>query len=175
MPLLRPGAPPPADLVITPLTPKPRHPDPLDLRELLGNLLDRDVTVTVSATGEARCDAYLTAAYEAADGTTVVLSSTDIELTAGLGASLALIPADTAKRWVEDGALTADAIDNAAEVLNILAQSLNVVNTRRHVRMVDKWLPGDEAARRLDGVRQAISYAVSIDGFPSGVLALQSR
>ena len=76
----------------------------------------------------------LVATYVGADGAEV-LSMADLAFVPGAGAALALIPPGQAQEWMSSGTLPDDAVDNAAEVLNVLAATLNDVNPSRHVTM----------------------------------------
>lgn len=182
MALLRPALDAPTAIATRPaLRPMPRHPEPLEIRALLADLLDKPVTVTIRSerSGDLGDGPYLTAVYVSADGSTEVLSSADVAFAAASGAALALIPPMKAEEWVSSRELAADATDNAAEVLNILAATLNDANPTRHVKMIDRWVAGGEAPALdpdavLGGPRRAIVYTVEIEGYPTGELAISS-
>jgi hypothetical protein len=159
----------------------PRHPEPAEIRTLLAGLLDKQVSVSLVDRASADDMApYLTGVYVGVDGETEVLSSSDVAFAAASGASLALIPPGQAAEWVTTRELPDDAVDNAAEVLNILAATLNDANPSRHVKMTSRWVEGDDEAAPdpvivLGGPRRTAQYAVDIDGYPSGHLSLASR
>lgn len=163
--------------------PFPRHPDPTAVRELLAGLLDKPITVTVEPGDAERArrdaaSAHLLGTYVGQDDEVEAVSLADLGFVAAAGAALALVPAVTAAFWVEEGRVPDDGVDNAAEVLNVLAATLNDVNPTRHVRMVGSRRHGeidlDHLVRAARSVRRCDAYTIDIDGFAPGHLTFVS-
>jgi hypothetical protein len=115
-----------------------------DVRDLLADLLARDVEVT---TGGAMVDpdagfGALLGVYVDQSAQLGALVLLDIELAARMGAAIALLPPRAAETAIANGLLPDNIRDNAAEILNIMASLFNVEGAP-HVRLDVVYAPGD--------------------------------
>lgn len=163
-----------------PLVAYPRHPEPVELLQLLGGLLDKAVTVTPRSNPprEAPGEDTFRATYVTPDGALAVCVTVDVALGAGCAASLALVPPTQAEGWVGDGVLPEDAAGNLYEVLNVLSATFNDVNPTRHVKISAMVGPGeatpDELAELIARARKLEVHDVTVADYPGGVLRIFS-
>lgn len=148
-----------------------------DVRDLLSGLLGRDVAV---AAGASMVDPA--AGHGALVGTYVdgslglgALVLLDLELAAHSGAAIALLPPRIAEEAVADGALPENILENASEVLNVLAALLNTEGAPhlrlRSVHAPGDVLPADVAAWAMTYVRRC-DLAVDVVGYGTGHFSL---
>jgi len=151
-------------------------PSTKEIRDLLTELLDREIQVAPSSplapTGKTPCTV---AVY--VDDTLQVTSviAFDLALSAHAGAAIGLVPVAGAQAAIEDGILTDTLRDNVYEVLNIAASLFNK-DGATHVRLYDAHhignpLPGDVLARALTLGRRE-DLAVEVGGYGSGRLSV---
>ena len=151
-------------------------PNPKDVRDLLRELLGRDVAVTVAAPinlgpGEKVCFA----AYVDDRIRTAVIVVADLPLAAYAGAAIGLIPAGGAADAVQQGTLPKSLAENFAEVLNIIVALFNR-DDAPHLRLYSTHGPGEtppsdiEAFGKVLGNR--LDLSVEVDGYGSGNLSL---
>ena len=163
-----------------PLVAYPRHPEPVDLLQMLGGLLDKAVTVTPrSNPPRESCGAdTFRASYVTPDGSPAVCVAVDVPLGAGCAASLALVPAAQCEGWVAEGRLPEDAAGNLYEVLNVLSATFNDVNPARHVKISGMVGPGeptpDELEQLMGRARKFEVHDVTVADYPGGVLRIFS-
>jgi hypothetical protein len=151
-------------------------PQPKLVRDLLEELLGRDVDVVVGDAW-APLPRDMAAAAEFVDDRLVLqaVALLDLPLAVFAGAAIGLLPAAGAREMVEDRMPTSTVDENLYEVLNILASVFNVPNAP-HVKIAGMQPPGDDLpadvaqlVRRLTG---RLDLTVAIDGYGSGRLAL---
>ena len=110
-------------------------PQPKQLRDLLTDLLGRDVNLAPSAPYAPRPDDAVTIATYVDDTLTVVaLVAADLPFSAHAGAAIGLVPVAGAEAAVEDGKLPDGLAENLYEVLNVGASVFNVPGAD-HVRL----------------------------------------
>jgi hypothetical protein len=110
-------------------------PQPKQLKDLLADLLGRDVSLSPSAPYAPRPDDPVTIATYVDDGLNIVaLIACDLPFSAYAGAAIGLVPPAGAQAALEDGKLTDGLAENLYEVLNIGASVFNVPGAD-HVRL----------------------------------------
>jgi len=146
------------------------------LRDMLIDTLGRDVQV---APGEPWAptprQTGMVAVYVDDRTRLSALICCNLSLSAALGASIALIPAETAAACVEDRRLTENMVENLAEVMNILAALFNTPN-HPHLKLHTTHAPGEvppadvSVQLRAFGKREDLTVAVA--GYGSGRLSV---
>ncbi len=102
-------------------------PQPLQVRELLTDLLGRDVTLSPSAPYAPGPDTPASVAVYVDDSLRIsALIVCDLPLSAWAGAAIGLVPVVDATAALGDGKLTDTLAENLYEVLNIAASMFNV-------------------------------------------------
>ncbi|MDT0200807.1 hypothetical protein [Nocardioides sp. AE5] len=151
-------------------------PAPLQIRELFGDLLGREVTLSPSAPLAPGPAMPATIASYVDDVLQLrALVVCDLPLSAYAGAAIGLVPQGQAEDAITDGALTDPLAENLYEVLNIAASLFNV-DGAAHVKlhaMAPAGGPMDPQlmARALTLGRRE-DLAVSINGYGDGRLSI---
>lgn len=154
-------------------TPLPRA---MEVREVLEELLGRDVEVT---TGGAMVNpsmpgGALVGIYTDNHLKMAALVLFDLALAARAGAAIALVPAATADFAIEDCALTPALFDNAAEILNI-ATSMFHAEGSPHLRLDRCYAPGEplpaDVAQWVLAYVRRIDLTIAIKGYGPGSLS----
>jgi hypothetical protein len=110
-------------------------PQPKQLKDLLTELLGRDVTLSPTTPYAPGVDEALSVAQYVDDYLNVVaVIACDLPLSAYAGAAIGLVPPGGADQVVTDGRLTDTLAENLYEVLNIGASVFNVAGSD-HVRL----------------------------------------
>ncbi|WP_435746853.1 hypothetical protein [Nocardioides sp. SYSU DS0663] len=151
-------------------------PTPKEVRDLLGGLLDREVTLrtcaplVVSTKRPASVGVYV-------DDRLVVRAvvALDLPLSAYAAAAIALMPLPATEASLENRVLDEALRENLFEVLNVGASLFNVPDAP-HLRLLDLHpagapLPGDVQARTLTLGRRE-DLAVEVPGYGSGRLSV---
>lgn len=151
-------------------------PSTKEIRDLLTELLDRDVTVAPNAplaptpTNPCTVGVYV-------DDTLQVTSviAFDLPMSAHAGAAIGLVPVAGAEAAVEERTLNDTLRENVYEVLNIAASLFNN-DGATHVRLYDVHhignpVPGDVLARALTLGRRE-DLAIQIGGYGAGRLSV---
>jgi hypothetical protein len=147
-------------------------PAPMAIRELLADLLGREVSLTPAAPFAPGPANPATIAVYVDDSLVVrALVVVDLSLSAHTGAAIGLVPVGGAQAAVEDGALPDNLRDNLAEVLNIAASLFNTPGSL-HLRLYDVHpaggpLPPDLQVKALTLGRRE-DLAVDIATYGSG-------
>lgn len=159
-------------------TPARPMPIPEVIRDFLGDLLGKPVSVTkrkpidFAASGPESGDVFVTGRYLDDGGQLVGACISDLPLASSVGAALAMISADVAKESVKAGVLSESLRDNLYEVLNIMSGLLNGPSVR-HLRLADvvDGVPEDvvELIKAAPGRKH---YDVTILGYSGGRLGL---
>jgi hypothetical protein len=148
------------------------------VKELFEGLLGRDVTLSYGRRVDmAAKPGPCTAVYvdDANQLTSVVVM--DFALTANVGAALGLVPPGGAEAAVEDGVLPDSLQENAGELLNVLAGTINehseVHQRLYHVHRPGETLPADlvEWTLTLTG---RLDVTLAPKGYGSGDLSIIS-
>ena len=102
-------------------------PQPKQLRDLLTELLGRDVTLSPSAPYAPGPDTAASVAVYVDDQLRIcALIVCDLAFSAHAGAAIGLVPVGGAQAAIDDGKLTDTIAENLYEVLNIAASTFNV-------------------------------------------------
>jgi hypothetical protein len=151
-------------------------PSPKDVRDMLEELLGKDITVGDGAPAAAADLKKATVAVYVDDSKHVVaVAGMDLPLSAWIGAAIGLIPKGGAEACVEDGDLSKMVGENVREVCNIMAALLNREGTP-HLRLEKEsvHLPGEAAPpdiqARLVALGARLDLAVSVAGYGAGRL-----
>ncbi|HEV7755049.1 MAG TPA: hypothetical protein VGO94_04240 [Mycobacteriales bacterium] len=151
-------------------------PHPKEVRDMLSDMLGRDVTV-------APCDAFTpnvtdkhaAAVYVDDQGQVAVLAALDLPLAAWVGASIGLVPAGGAQDQVEDGELSQGVRDNLYEVLNIFSALFNKPGTP-HLKIQSMYPPGEapplDLGVMLKSLGMRLDLEVTVAGYGSGKIAV---
>ena len=151
-------------------------PVPKEIRDLLTELLDRDVQVSPNAPLAPTAANPCTVGVYVDDSLQVTsVIAFDLPLSAHAGAAIGLVPPAGAEAAVSEGTLTETLRDNVYEVLNIAASLFNV-DGATHVRLYDVHhagapVPGDVLARALTLGRRE-DLAVTVGGYGAGRLSV---
>lgn len=151
-------------------------PSTKEIRDLLTELLDRDIQVSPSTPLAPTPNNPCTVAVYVDDTLQVTsVIAFDLALSAHAGAAIGLVPAAGAQAAIEERVLNDTLRENLYEVLNIAASLFNA-DGATHVRLYDAHhignpLPGDVLARALTlGRREDLS--VEVGGYGSGRLSV---
>lgn len=147
-----------------------------EIRDLLTELLDRDVQVAPTAPLAPTAANPCTVGVYVDDSLQVTaVIAFDLSLSAHAGAAIGLVPVAGADAAIGDGILTETLRDNLYEVLNIAASLFNI-DGATHVRLYDVHhaglpVPGDVLARALTLGRRE-DLAVEVGGYGPGRLSV---
>lgn len=151
-------------------------PVPKQIRDLLAELLDREVTLSPSSPLAPTPKNPCTIGVYVDDLLQVTsLIGFDLGLSAHAGAAIGLVPVGGAEAAIEEGILNDTLRENVYEVLNIAASLFNVEGAT-HVRLYDVHhagiaVPPDVLARSLTLGRRE-DLAVEVAGYGSGRLSV---
>lgn len=151
-------------------------PVPKQVRDLLAELLDREVTLSPSTPLAPTPKNPCTIGVYVDDLLQVTsLIAFDLSLSAHAGAAIGLVPVGGAEAAIEEGILNDTLRDNLYEVLNIAASLFNV-DGATHLRLYDVHhagvaVPPDVLARSLTLGRRE-DLAVDVAGYGSGRLSV---
>lgn len=151
-------------------------PAALDVRELLENLLGRDVEVLTGASmvdpiapGGAMVGSYVDKGLNLK-----AIVALDLGAAARCGAAIALIPARTADDSVESEMLPPSLSENAGEVLNIMASLFNAEGAP-HVKLDAYYVPGERLPADIAGwvmaYVQRIDLQINVAGYGLGKIS----
>lgn len=151
-------------------------PAPKEVRDLLGDLLDRQVDLRpgppfgVSASYPASVATYI-------DDSVIVRAvvAFDLPLSAHVGAGLALVPAAQAAEAVGEGRITGPIAESVREVFNIFASLFNAPGAphlRLHLcHVAGEPLPHDVRVR-TQVLGQRCDFLVEVAGYGTGRIAV---
>jgi len=150
-------------------------PNPKEIRDLLTDLLGREVTLSPSAplAPTPRTPCTIGVYVDDALQVTAVVSF-DLALSAHAGAAIGLVPVAGAEAAIEEGTLNDTLRDNVYEVLNIGASLFNPEGAT-HLRLYDVHhagapVPGDVLVKAVTLGRRE-DLAVQVAGYGSGRLS----
>ena len=151
----------------------PTHlPLPKQIRDLFGELLDREATLTPAAPQAPGPTTPSTIAVYVDDSLRIsALIVCDLELSAYAGAALGLVPLAGAEAAIEEGALSEVLKENLSEVMNIAASMFNAPGAD-HLRLHEVHpagppLPPQLRAQALTLGRRE-DYHIDISGYGAG-------
>jgi hypothetical protein len=151
-------------------------PAPKPVRDLLSELLGRDVTVEISEPVQCGPQHPAMVAVYVDDTLSIrALAAADLPLSAHAGAAIGLVPKGGADASIEDGVLGQNLLENAREIFNIMASLFNQPDAA-HVRMYADYAPAsplpNHVAVLAATLGQRLDLAVGIPGYGSGRLSL---
>jgi hypothetical protein len=150
-------------------------PAPKDVRDMLGGLVGRNVTVSPGAPVTPAPDRPVAVAvYVAPDMSVNALCLLDLGAAAYTAGGLALLPPGGCQDAVEEGELTALQVEALHEVVNVLSALYNVAGAP-HSRLHRLYAPGEELAGDLEGMLAGynrLDLDVEIHGYGKGSLSL---
>jgi hypothetical protein len=154
-------------------------PHPKQVRDLLADLLGRDVDIApgepVVPTRDVRAAVGV---YVDGNLSAVAAVAADLRLAAHVGAALGLIPANTALAAIEEGVLPGNVCENFAEVLNIFSSLLNR-DDAPHLRLYASYgpdeLPPNDIGEMLREFGGRLDLVITVAGYGSGSLSLVRR
>jgi hypothetical protein len=157
-------------------TPARRMPIPEDVRDFLGDLLGKPVSVSKKPPADLSAvepeEKWVTGLYVNDKNALIGACIAELKLAANAGAALAMISDQVAKEAVAAGELGDNLRDNFYEVVNIVSALLNgpSVPHLRLTEMVDG-IPDDvvELSKRAAGNK---AYDITIVGYEGGTLGL---
>jgi hypothetical protein len=146
------------------------------VRELLGDLLGRDVDLTVvDPPAGTALESSMFGVYVDDRLTMNAVTVADLALSAYVGAALGLVPKGGAEAALEDGQLTANLQENMAEVLNIMASLFNVgdaVHQRLYTVHAPGSLPPGDAVALAAARGRRLDLELSVAGYGAGRLSV---
>lgn len=151
-------------------------PAPKEIRDLLGDLLGREVTVAPTSPFAPGPYAPATVAVYVTDQLEVAgVIACDLKLSAAAGAAIGLVPPGGAADAAASGTLPANLAENLQEVLNVAAALFNTPGAP-HLRLytmhpAGQTLPADVVARALTLGRR-VDLTVEVAGYGSGRLSI---
>lgn len=149
-------------------------PAPKEVRDVLVDLLGRDVTVHVGAMPP-ETPVPVTAEFVHDDLSLAGLIGFQLVLAANVAAAVGLVPAGGAKACVSDGELSPMLGDNLCEICNVLTGLFNR-DGGPHVRLRQVYLKGadvpPELRTQLRAVGSRLDLSVAITGYDSGAFSL---
>ncbi len=155
----------------------PAHlPAPKELRDLLRDLVDREVTLRPGPPF-AVSDFYPASIATFVDARLTVRAAValDLPLSAFAGAAAALVPVATATSAIQAGAVTGSLSTSLSEACSVLASLFNVGNAP-HLRLYAAHLAGAalpaDARMRTQVLGRRADFYVTVAGYGTGRLAI---
>jgi hypothetical protein len=153
-------------------------PESRSVKNLLEDLLGRDVTVTAGAPMQAGdLPGSVIAVYVDDRMAMAAVAGLDLTLAANVGAAIGLVPPGGAAACVEDRELTPMIAENVSEVCNVLTTLLNR-DGGPHLRLDRIYLPGEppptDATGQLLTLKSRLDLAVTVSGYGGGRFSLSA-
>ncbi len=155
----------------------PMHlPTPKQLRDLLTELLGREVAVSPGTPLAPSADAPATFSVFVDNSLTIcALIVVDLDLSAHAGAAIGLMPPPTAREAIEEKSLPDTMKENLYEVLNIASAMFNIEGAR-HTKLHEVYHTGDPVPPLILGkaftLGQREDLNVSVTGYGPGRVSL---
>jgi hypothetical protein len=152
-------------------------PNSKSVKDVLEGMLGRDVTLDAAVSKMSPVDAVggLVATYCDDDSQMRAILGWSIEAAAYVGCSLGLIPAGMAKEMAAEKYLRTDAVENLAEVSNVMAAAFDRPGNP-HVRMDQTYFPTGSAPQPLTSFMfshsDRLDYELTIKGYGVGKMTL---
>jgi hypothetical protein len=155
-----------------------KTPSPKQIKDLFEGILGRDVTVGEGVPVPLNTRPGPTTAVYVDDSNKLSsVAVMDFPLTAYTGAALALVPKGGAEIAIEEKDLPTSLLENAAEMLNILAAPIGDASGL-HQRLKDTFGPGHAPPTDVSGwavqLGSRIDLLLDIKGYGSGTLSVVS-
>ena len=153
-------------------------PAPMHVRDLLSDLLGREVTVgTGTPVASTRVRPAAIAVFADDRQRTVVVALLDLPLCGAAGGALGLLPQAGVTAMVEDNDLSEVLLENLDEVVNILSVLFNVPGAP-HAKLHKLYAPGDLLPNEVRAYASVLGFrldlAVAVAGYGSGRLSIIS-
>jgi hypothetical protein len=149
-------------------------PIPEDVRDFLGDLLGKPVSVSKASKVDHgdEPEQFVTGLYVDDHDRLIGACISDIPLAATTGAALAMMPASVAKEAVDSGKLEEGLRDNYYEVVNILSRLLNGPSVP-HLRLTElvDGVPED-VIKLIERAKGQKHYDVTVVGYAGGKMSL---
>jgi hypothetical protein len=151
-------------------------PTPERVRDVLADLVGRDVTVAPTRAVELSADrAAVVAEYQSDSGAVGVVCIADLRLTNALAAALTMVSPNVVEDAVAKKTIDEPTIENFREIVNIMASLFNCAHTPHlkfgEVRKVPSELPA-ATALLLESPRGRRDYDITIDTYGTGTLSV---
>ncbi|GAA4362045.1 hypothetical protein [Angustibacter luteus] len=148
------------------------------VKDLFEGLLGREVTLSHGRRPDMEAKVGpCTAVYVDDRNQLTTVAVMDFPLTASVGAALGLVPPGGAEAAVEDGVLPDSLQENANELLNVLAGTVNefsdVHQRLHHVHRPGEVLPADIVPWTI-AITGRVDITIAPKGYPSGDLSIVS-
>lgn len=151
-------------------------PAPMSVRELLGDLLGRNVDVSPAPPyAPANSEAWTLAAYVDDSYVVRAVATVDLELSVVVAAAIGLVPMRAVSAALAEQCLDDSLTENLHEVLNIAASLLNA-DGARHVRLHQMFGPGaprpSEFRSAALSLGRRLDLQVAVAGYGRGRFSL---
>jgi hypothetical protein len=149
-------------------------PSPKDVRDMLADLLFRDITVSPSAPVEP--DKPITIAVYVDDNlNTAAVALFDFALSAYAGAAIGLVPPGGAEAAIEDAELPTPVRQNLDEVLNVVSALFNTPGAP-HLKLYATYGPDEvppaDISAHVRALGRRLDLAVTVAGYGEGKLSI---
>ena len=148
-------------------------PSAVEVRDMLEGMLGRDVDVVNGGAmvNPAADDGALCGIFVDKHLKLAAMVLLDLPLAAHVGASIALVPVNTALFCIEEGALSQALFDNGAEILNVAGSLFNCPGAP-HLKLDRCYAPGDplpsDVAKWVLAYIRRLDLGVTIKGYGTG-------
>jgi hypothetical protein len=151
-------------------------PHPKEVKDLLGDMLGRDITV-------APCDPYTpvmtdrhsVAVYVDDQNQMAAVAALDLPLSVWVGAAIGLVPAGGAEDQVDEGELSRLVRENLYEVMNIFSALFNKPGAP-HLKIYSMHAPGEavpsDVALLVKSLGNRLDLDVTVAGYGSGKIGV---
>lgn len=151
-------------------------PGPMEIREMLADLLGRDVQVSPGAPLAPTPKNPCTVGVYVDDMLQITgVIAVDLPLSARAGAAIGLVPSAGAEAAIEEGALDDTLRENLSEVLNIAASLFNT-DSATHLRLYDVHAAGNpvppDVLSRAVTLGRREDLQVEVAGYGSGRISV---
>lgn len=151
-------------------------PVPKQVRDMLTDLLDRNITVTPGRPYACKVEEPCTVAVYVDDMSYVrAVGVADLAFSARAGAAIGLVPSAAAERSINGGLLDDTIAENLHEVLNIAASLLNregVVHVKLHAMYAPGAPPSSDIIACTQTLGRRLDLGVDISGYGGGRFSL---
>jgi hypothetical protein len=149
-------------------------PKPGEVSELFGSLIGEKIGISTAQQPMNASDIAVVGSYKGEDGRTLSVIGADIALANWLGAALAMIPKEVAKKDIDSGGISEETKQNTQEIFNINTSVLNGPGIPHHrfsklYECFRDELPEEIRALMSDPVNRA-DFDVDVPGYGSGRL-----
>jgi hypothetical protein len=151
-------------------------PHPKEVRDTLGDMLGRDVTVAPrDPYTPVLTDRHSVAVYVDDQNQMAAVAVLDLPLSVWAGAAIGLVPAGGAQDQVDEGELSKPVRENLYEVLNIFSALFNKPGAT-HLRIYSMHAPGEavpsDVALLVKSLGNRLDLDVTVAGYGSGKLGV---